>query len=203
MLLTYIGKIVGVNLCGLAYYLEIFPFPLLSWDECWHGILKGCTTISSSFLPVSVCDHPPDSTIWTLVFYATFVNRPRSPGAVIISATTTIVTVCSHIHANYSVIIKIASCSPLCDVIVWTLWSQCHCRHQNLLYSPISGTTITTININLSLYTSWRRRGGACVYHHSFLTSALYGGEWSTSRPCCFIPGREPYYTLYRRLTGF
>jgi hypothetical protein len=31
--------------------------------------------------------------------------------------------------------------------------------------------------------------GGMDVYIHIFLTLALVGGEWSASRPCCFIPG--------------
>jgi hypothetical protein len=30
--------------------------------------------------------------------------------------------------------------------------------------------------------------GGVDVYIHIFLTSALAGGEWSSSRPCRFIP---------------
>jgi len=32
------------------------------------------------------------------------------------------------------------------------------------------------------------------------LTSALDGGEWSTSRPGRFSPGKELQYQLYRRL---
>jgi hypothetical protein len=30
---------------------------------------------------------------------------------------------------------------------------------------------------------------GVDVQIHIFLTSALVGGEWSASRPCCFTPG--------------
>jgi hypothetical protein len=30
--------------------------------------------------------------------------------------------------------------------------------------------------------------GGVDLYIHIFLTSALVGGEWSASRPCCFTP---------------
>jgi hypothetical protein len=33
--------------------------------------------------------------------------------------------------------------------------------------------------------------GGVDVQIHIFLTSALAGGEWSTSRPCCFTPGEK------------
>jgi hypothetical protein len=32
---------------------------------------------------------------------------------------------------------------------------------------------------------------GVHVYIHIFLTSALVGGEWSTSRPCRFTPGER------------
>jgi hypothetical protein len=34
--------------------------------------------------------------------------------------------------------------------------------------------------------------GGVDVQIHIFLTSALVGGEWSTSRPGRFTPGKEP-----------
>jgi len=34
------------------------------------------------------------------------------------------------------------------------------------------------------------------------LTSALDGGEWSASRPGLFTPGKEPWYSLVRRLGG-
>ena len=37
---------------------------------------------------------------------------------------------------------------------------------------------------------------------HSFLTSALSGGEKSASRPCHFAVGKEPWYPLNRRLDG-
>jgi hypothetical protein len=33
--------------------------------------------------------------------------------------------------------------------------------------------------------------GGVDVYIHTFLTSALDGGEWSASRPCRFTPGER------------
>jgi hypothetical protein len=33
--------------------------------------------------------------------------------------------------------------------------------------------------------------GGIDVWIHTFLTSALDGGEWSGSRPCCFTPGER------------
>jgi hypothetical protein len=44
-----------------------------------------------------------------------------------------------------------------------------------------------------SLYTPWRRLGGEEVYSYSFTTSALDGGEWSTSRPGRSLPpGKGP-----------
>jgi hypothetical protein len=33
--------------------------------------------------------------------------------------------------------------------------------------------------------------GGVDVQIQVFLTSALVGGEWSASRPCCFTPGER------------
>jgi hypothetical protein len=36
---------------------------------------------------------------------------------------------------------------------------------------------------------------------HSFLSSALDGGELWTSHPGCFTPGNEPRYALRRRLS--
>jgi len=37
---------------------------------------------------------------------------------------------------------------------------------------------------------------------HSFLTSPLDGGEWSSSRLCRFTPGKETRYPLHRRVYG-
>jgi hypothetical protein len=51
-----------------------------------------------------------------------------------------------------------------------------------------------------SLSTPWRYIGGVEVYVHVSLTSALDGGEWLTSRPGRFIPGKEPLYPWNRRL---
>jgi hypothetical protein len=45
--------------------------------------------------------------------------------------------------------------------------------------------------------------GGMDVETHVFLTSALDGGEWSTSRPGLFIPGEgAPRYPFDRTLDG-
>jgi hypothetical protein len=38
--------------------------------------------------------------------------------------------------------------------------------------------------------------------HHSYLTSALGGGEQSISHPGCFSPGKETGYPLNKRLGG-
>jgi hypothetical protein len=41
------------------------------------------------------------------------------------------------------------------------------------------------------------------VWLHALLTSALDGGEWSTSRPSCFTPKeRAPQYPFDWRLSG-
>ena len=48
------------------------------------------------------------------------------------------------------------------------------------------------LTAKLSLSTSWKRIGGTAVYLHWFLTSALDGGEWSTSRLRRFTPGKGP-----------
>jgi hypothetical protein len=36
----------------------------------------------------------------------------------------------------------------------------------------------------------------------AFLTSALDWGEFSVSRPGCFVCGKEPWYRFYRKLAG-
>ena len=48
----------------------------------------------------------------------------------------------------------------------------------------------------------WRHTEGDEMPTHSFLTSALAVGEWSTSDPCCFSPRKQPWYTLNKRLGG-
>jgi len=45
-----------------------------------------------------------------------------------------------------------------------------------------------------------RRIGGVEVYLHAFLTLALDGGEWSTSRNDRVTPGVRAPYRLDRRL---
>jgi hypothetical protein len=65
------------------------------------------------------------------------------------------------------------------------------------------------LKVNLSLWffklstTPWRLYGGAEVWLHAFLTSALDGGEWSASRPYRFTPRKRAlWYSLNRRLGG-
>lgn len=49
----------------------------------------------------------------------------------------------------------------------------------------------------------WRHTGGAEVWFQSFLTPALYVGEWITWCPCCFTPRlKTPGYPLNRGLGG-
>ena len=43
---------------------------------------------------------------------------------------------------------------------------------------------------------------GAELYPHPFLISEPDTGEWLMSHLGCFTPGREPWYTLNRRLGG-
>jgi len=43
---------------------------------------------------------------------------------------------------------------------------------------------------------------GGEVQLHSVLTLTLDGGQWSTSHPGRFIPGRRPRYPLNRKLGG-
>jgi hypothetical protein len=57
--------------------------------------------------------------------------------------------------------------------------------------------------VKLSLSMPRRHKGGAKVWLHSFLTSALQDDEWSTSRPCRFTPQKKKIrYPLNRRLGG-
>jgi len=49
-------------------------------------------------------------------------------------------------------------------------------------------------------FTPWRHTGGIKVQPHSFLSSALDGGEWLTSRPGRFNSGKQPRYLLNRKL---
>jgi hypothetical protein len=49
--------------------------------------------------------------------------------------------------------------------------------------------------------TPWRRIGEVEVYLHTFLTSALDGGEWQLHAPAALPSGKEPRYPLDRRLT--
>jgi hypothetical protein len=48
------------------------------------------------------------------------------------------------------------------------------------------------------------RIGGAEIYFHAFLTSALDESEWSASRPGCFNPREKKYlqYPLDTSLSG-
>jgi len=61
---------------------------------------------------------------------------------------------------------------------------------------------MVNVMANLFLSMQWRHVGGVEVYIHSFLTTAVGGGEWSTSFPCCCTPVKEPQYPLNRRLDG-
>jgi hypothetical protein len=44
--------------------------------------------------------------------------------------------------------------------------------------------------------------GGVEILLPHSSTSVLDGGEWSALHTCCFPQGKEPFYLLYRRLSG-
>jgi hypothetical protein len=50
------------------------------------------------------------------------------------------------------------------------------------------GNVKKTSIVKLSHYSSYRRQGGEEYSSYSFLTSTLYGGEWSVSRPGRALP---------------
>jgi hypothetical protein len=56
--------------------------------------------------------------------------------------------------------------------------------------------------VKLTLSLPWRYRGGAEVWLTLFLTLAQDGGEWFTTRPGYFTPGKGPQCSLNRRLCG-
>lgn len=58
------------------------------------------------------------------------------------------------------------------------------------------------VMVKLFLSMQWRHMGGVEVQLDSFLTTAVGGGEWATSLPCCCTPVKETQYTLNRRLDG-
>jgi len=44
--------------------------------------------------------------------------------------------------------------------------------------------------------------GGVKLNLLALLSSELDGGEWSTAHPSCYIQGKNPRYSLDRRLGG-
>ena len=56
--------------------------------------------------------------------------------------------------------------------------------------------------VKFLLSTPRRHIRGVEVWLHSIVTSAVDGGEWFTSRFVRFTPGKEPRYSLNRRLGG-
>jgi len=52
-----------------------------------------------------------------------------------------------------------------------------------------------------------KKKGSPCPRHdsvegNSLLTLALYGDEWSTARPGCFVCRKGPRYTMHRKGRG-
>jgi len=61
---------------------------------------------------------------------------------------------------------------------------------------------LTTIKDKVYLFTPGRHTGTVDLQLHSFVTSTLDAGEWSTSCPNRFISRTEPRYALNRGLGG-
>jgi hypothetical protein len=66
----------------------------------------------------------------------------------------------------------------------------------------LSQTIKEITDIKLSLSIPLQHTGDQRHRHHSFLTSALDGNEWPTSRPDRFTPEKETQYPLNKRLGG-
>jgi hypothetical protein len=58
------------------------------------------------------------------------------------------------------------------------------------------------LSLGLTMYHAMKTNGEVKVQFHTFLTSALDGGEWSATCPVLFTPGDSPQYPLDRRLGG-
>jgi hypothetical protein len=56
--------------------------------------------------------------------------------------------------------------------------------------------------LRFCLSMTWGHTRKVEVQLHTFLTSALDTGQWLTSRPDRFAPGKEPQYPLNWRLNG-
>jgi hypothetical protein len=96
----------------------------------------------------------------------------------------------------------VISCSHSCDVIFRSL--------MNITYALIRSAfqwNLLKVNTKLSLclikHHVMKTYWGVDVQLHSFITSALGGGEWSASHPGRFTPSeRAPRYPLDRRPGG-
>jgi hypothetical protein len=86
--------------------------------------------------------------------------------------------------------------SVTCTFVGGCDWLLEYLASQNLIL------TQNIMKIQLSLSTPWRQIGGAEVWLHSFLTSALDEGQRSVSRPVHFNPGIGPRYQ-WRPVGGF
>ena len=93
------------------------------------------------------------------------------------------------------------------------IWFPRVCHHiSNAVYlfewtapcrNPPHATRITYINVKVQFPCPLRKGiWGEQLNLHSFLTSALYGGQWLTSRPGRTAPRKEPWYQLNRTLVG-
>jgi hypothetical protein len=88
---------------------------------------------------------------------------------------------------------------------IYLFWDVTTCNLVEEHRSRSNGCTLTQRHIEgrstVLLAMSWSHVGGAEVRLHSFLTSALDGGE-SSSRLCHFICAKQPWYPPNRRMGG-
>ena len=61
-------------------------------------------------------------------------------------------------------------------------------------------TIALLLEVKLSLLTPWTQRKREEVDPRSFVIAVVDGGDWSTSRPGRFIPGKQTRYPFSRRL---
>jgi hypothetical protein len=87
---------------------------------------------------------------------------------------------------------------------VWTLPRPAHGRFipdPFLIIAPFHAECCYVATICREV-THTKAYGGAELWLQSVLTWARYRGEWSASRPGQCIPGKQPRFSLYRRLGG-
>jgi hypothetical protein len=81
------------------------------------------------------------------------------------------------------------------NIACWELYSGCSEKNSEVLnadtHLPFQFQLKAKLKVKLFLLTPWKNAGRTEVWLRSFLTSTLERGEWTTSRPGCFIPGKD------------